>query len=290
MGMRDAHLNELREKRKQWNDCLNGEDVNTITSQLARMTWDIVAFRVLVEAHNLGTEEVRSERFNAFPFRLLHKCFSESLLIGFRRLMDNCGLDGNRGVYSLASLLKDIHKSSHLLTREAITSLLREELQRRYSDSKMVGNFIEIKHEMIDKLTGIATVRRTPNDQIPSDLFEERLNRLKDKFEAAEKLINKVIAHAATKESRNGNDVEPLRFDDLYEFHAELCKTAHMVQCVITDTSDLSFLPTIPPSDGEFQSLTMPLLSNEDIPRVKDRWNELAKECESWHEWPPGDK
>lgn len=50
MFMCDACIEQLRDKRRQWIDCLDGDDVNSICNQLLRMTWNITAFRVLMEA------------------------------------------------------------------------------------------------------------------------------------------------------------------------------------------------------------------------------------------------
>jgi len=283
----DFCMNQLRDRHKQWNDCLNGDDVNSISHQLDRMTRDITDFRVLLEAHQLASERDGNAKWiNEFPFRLLHKCFSESLLLSFRRLMDGEGRDEKHGVYSLLSLLNDMIKHSHLLTREAVVRVTSENLEAEseQQDDEFFRDMETSRNRTIDRVIGVEEQNRSPSDVVPAKIFEEKRKELAKQFEPVKILVNKLVAHAATPTSRDNADIQPLIFEELYKFHEALCRTAHYIQDLILNTSSSHFLPTIEPSFEEFQKLSLPLISVEHIPKLEQRWQKFTSQYESWSE------
>lgn len=275
----DTCANQLREKVQQWHACLIGEDANSVENQLRRMTWDITVFRVLMEVHRLAPDTAHGgKRLNGMLFNLLHGTFSASLLLGFRRLMDKNGLDGNRGVYSLASLLKDVSRNAHVLTRSAILEPGPGDSRR--IDQEFLSDWKESKNHQIDRLIGIDDeLQRSPADQIPSNLFDDRLISLQEHFGPVESLVNKAIAHAATPKSRGEYDFESIPFDDLYAFHAELCRAAHFLRSLFSDAALHSFLDE--PLYDQFEYLQSPLVDTDNLPRLAQYWQELANGYES---------
>jgi hypothetical protein len=100
MAVCDARVEQLRDKRKQWKECLDGEDSNCIAKQLNRMTWNITAFRVLMEdAVPLAQDaEEGGKQINRLLFNLLQDSFSESLLMA---LCDSPPLSDSGGAFFL---------------------------------------------------------------------------------------------------------------------------------------------------------------------------------------------
>jgi len=239
----DESVTQLREKRAHWTDCLVSDDVNSIQNQLTRMTWNITVFRVLMEEAlpRAPDAEGGGKQLNGPLLRLLQESFLESLLLGFRRLMDRGGLDGDRGVNSLRSLLDDISEHSHLLTRGAIIQLGPPDTM---NSGNRGGDFLhawaDTKHRQIDNLTGLA---EDPDDRIPRHLFDDRRKTLETDFESAKAMINQEIAHAATPQSRSRFHYQRITWDDLYKLHAELCKSAHFLDRLICESGLGSFLP-----------------------------------------------
>jgi hypothetical protein len=289
MVMCDVHVEQLRDKRRQWIDCIDGDDDNSIFNQLTRMTGNITAFRVLMEEafDRAPDAEEGGKQVNWLLVDLLKESFLTSLLLGLRRLMGKEGLDGKRGVYSLCSLVTDIRDNSHLLTRDAIIRLGPP------PENMNDGNHGEIfrqdwtctKNGLIDELSGVAEDERSPGDRIPRNAFDTRLKNLAKGFEKAENLINKEIAHAATPESRRRSNYQGICWGDLYEFHGELCKTAHFVQDITSEAGMNSFLPVF--QGDEFQYLSQPIVAEKDLQRLANRWAELQTEYESWRKWRP---
>jgi hypothetical protein len=284
MVMCDAHIEQLRDKREQWIDCLDGNDVHSIANQLTQMTWNLTAFRVLMEAYDLAPDaDEGGKQTNGLLFGLLQESFLASLLLGIRRLMDKERLGGNRGVYSLWSLLKDISEHSHLLTRDAI---IRLGPPGENHGQLWLQDWPTIKDSLIDDLTGIAENERTPNDRVPRVVFDSKCDTLSDKFHRVEKLINKEIAHAATPESRGSVNYNGILWSDLYDLHADLCKTAHFLQDLISESGWISFLPVL--RGHEFQYLSRSIVSENDLDRLADRWAKLDAEYKSWRDWRTG--
>jgi len=287
MIMCDAHLEQLREKRRQWIECLDGEDDNSITNQLTKMTWNITAFRVLMEnAFDLApVAEEGGKQLNWLLFGLLQESFLESLLLGLRRLMDPAVLAGPRGVCSLVSLLRDIGNHAHLLTRDAIIQLGPPDGIMK--DGNHGDMFLQawrcIRNRLIDELT------RRPHDWIPRELFDRRRETLEKTFKDLEPLINTKIAHAATVEScksRPRFDYPKILWSHLYDLHGDLCKTAHFLHNLICETGMNSFLPVF--QGHEFQYLSRPIVAKKDLQGLADRWAELQAGYESWSNWRPG--
>lgn len=284
MAVCDAHIEQLRDKRQQWIDCLDGKDINSIRNQLARMTWNITAFRVLMEDvfDRAPDTEEGGKQVNWLLVELLKESFLASILLALRRLMDKAGIDGKRGVISLWSLLKDISDHSHLMTRDAIIHLGPP--GEKHGDL-WLQDWLKLKHSLVDQLTETDEGSRSPSDRIPRSVFDRQSKTLQDKFKNVEKLINKEIAHAASPESRGSVKYDGILWSDPYDLHAELCKTSHFLQDIISETGMNSFLPVF--QGDEFQYLSRPLISETECQRLADRWAKLVAEYESWSHWRP---
>lgn len=203
--------------------------------------------------------------------------------MGLRRLMDKekNGLYGKRGVYSLWALLDDVGRHSHLLVRDAIIRLGPPQKER--CGEVFRHDWACTKNQFIDELVGVSDAKRSPHDRIPQDLFDTRRKTLEGKFANAENLINKEIAHPATPDSRRGFNYQEILWGDLYDFHAELCKTAHFLQDIISESGMNSFLR--PFQGDELQYLSRPMVAEPDFQKLADRWAKLEGEYKSWRSW-----
>lgn len=122
--MSTAPVANLREKRNKWLDWLNGDDRHSIANQLNQLAWDMASFEMVVELYRLAPDAPEGgKKLNGLIFGLLERCFLQSLLLGFRRLMDDPGPDGPRGVYSLKRLLEYLSANASLLTRESLLAI-----------------------------------------------------------------------------------------------------------------------------------------------------------------------
>ena len=281
MATCDPRIVQLREKRAKWLGWLCGEDVNTIEQQLIRMTWNVTVYRIAIEAHRLApSAEEGGKQLNGPLFRMLHLCFVESFLLGIRRLMEDEGTDGKWGVYSLKALLKDMSENVHLLTRSAIIGVGPDESSGTHwkSNSEYSADWTYARNQMIDKWVALTEAERSPLDQISASLFDDPRTLLEQKFRTVKLVVDKAIAHAATEMSRGEVHFENIPLDDLYGLHAEMCKTAHFLRNLISDSMMSSFLPN--PLYDQFQYLSRPIVAEADIPKLAKCWRELAKEYE----------
>ena len=188
------------------------------------MTWNVAAFRIVNEARRLAMPDIDSGvQLNGMVNELLDQSFTQSHMIAVRRLTDPGGLSGNKGVYSLVSLISDIDQSRSLVTREHLFEA--EGLKYEYEDIKQQLNgyrqeqlaagkkayhvppdlrwdLYEKRHRAIDCLCSVRADARQRRDTIRAAVLEHLRQRLSDVCEDLDKHVNKFIAHGATPGSR----------------------------------------------------------------------------------------
>ena len=86
------------------------------------MIWDAAIFRFILESRQIQIERnPDNPRLNGILHNFLDRSFFQSQASSIRRLIDKSkyGLTGNKGVYSLCSLIDDLGKRREELTRES---------------------------------------------------------------------------------------------------------------------------------------------------------------------------
>ena len=123
MNERISSFDEFNQRRELWYKCLCGDDSNSIVNQMTRMTWNSAVWRFIIECRKIGPRDSNNRiQLNGMISRFVDECFVENQLLHIRRLVDGYSIDDdpNKDVYSLISLLSDLIKHSHLITRENI--------------------------------------------------------------------------------------------------------------------------------------------------------------------------
>jgi hypothetical protein len=90
------------------------------------MIWNAAAFRMINEARRHAPQNQHGAPcVNALLHALLDRCFFESQMLAVRRQLDDDGLRGKRGVFSLRSLLDDLSEHRAILTRKNFFASVR---------------------------------------------------------------------------------------------------------------------------------------------------------------------
>jgi len=298
---------EFAKKHKEWVRCLGSDDRSAILQQVYPMIWNAAAFRVINEARRYAPQNERGEpRINGLLHVLLDRCFFESQMLAVRRQLDADGLQGKRGVFSLRSLLDDMSTHRALLTREHFFASAKKVMDiaaavahekaefRKMIEEGSGGGWCSMEadplsirelHETFDKLSGVAAPDRSPRDVVSEDVFDglkRQLSRI-EKFIAP---VNKLLAHAATPESRAVVPPKELAvtLGDLWHAHEIICRCCQFIDCFLLRQTSHRFLPL--PGADVLAHLEVPLAEDRSKSVLRDAWTAFEAETESWAETP----
>ena len=218
----------LEEAWNHWKDCLSGDDRNSIFSQIILMLWDTAIYKIILQGRQLRMKEnPENPQVNLQLHKFIDRNYFQAQSAVIRRVVDKgYELHGDRGVYSLPAIIKDLKNNRDKLNRE--TYLILQGMFYDYSDiqnkkheviiskvsdkkaftipSEFDWEKIEDAHRVFDRLSNIEPENRSPKDLIDDRFFEGLEKKLKECDPLLE-LVNKFIAHSATPESRSKIDV-----------------------------------------------------------------------------------
>lgn len=287
-------------KRKDWIRCLGSNDQNSVMHQVYDIVWNAGAYRVVLEARRIASKDEQGRvKLNGLTHQLLDRCFYQNQLVSIRRLMDSYPLTGDRGVFSLRSLLLDMKTHRAKFTRQNLFSAFEQVMDvdaARAAWHEHLGalpqeesswtfnqdpDISEKLHQNIDALCSVTPAARRPADVIAESIFvslEAKLARTEGICEQ----VNKFVAHAATPESRARIDADQAKitFAQLWEAHEIICRICQFIDCFLLRQTNHSFL-----ADGAgdpFRYIEEPLATRELIPVLRDAWTAYKKETEAW--------
>jgi hypothetical protein len=271
------------------------------------MIWNAAAFRMINEARRHAPQNQHGAPcVNALLHALLDRCFFESQMLAVRRQLDDDGLRGKRGVFSLRSLLDDLSEHRAILTRknffasarsvmdiDAAIAWEKAEFQKMIEEGSgsgwqsMAADPLSIRqlHETFDELSGVAATDRSPSDVVSEDVFvglQYQVSRIAKFIEP----VNKLLAHAATPESRAFLPPEELdvTLGDLWHAHEIICRCCQFIDRFLLRQTSHRFLPL--PGADVLAHLEIPLAEDRSKSVLRDAWTAFEAETESWAETP----
>lgn len=296
----------LGAKRKQWLECIGGDDENALRHQIMDLLLDLREWWTINSALRFTPRDKNGElKTSRLLHGLLNRCFVAKQMMSVRRLCDDSypfenQKKGRSEVWSLVSLLKDMKKHADLLTRGAIFD---EEgvrydiaaIQRDVEHTKIAltsGNggmncYIrstqltrdrvrsEQRHYELDLVTGVAIHARSEEDRIQSVLFDKMRSRVQKTCEDIAKKVHRFLAHAATPTVRPQALSSSETPAALFDAARVIKETVDFVSSVVLG-SECLILPAVTPVDN-LEHIECPLLCKEDIPDIRDVWNETGR-------------
>lgn len=264
---------DLGETWKLWQECLSSEDPNSIFSQISFMLWDTAIFRLIIESRQMQVENnINIPELNARIIFFIDRNFFEAQIASIRRQIDNYSLYGNKGVYSLRALLKDVSKYRVSLTRESFVSLQKI--------SKPTWIDIGEANQRFDNLSGKNATNRSRDDLINESVIERLLQRLASCQQIA-KYVDKYIAHAATPKSRSIENVDETKitFGHIWQAHKIIYQVAEFL-------SESLFSQGVTPLPLEsplmFMESNIPIIDTSQISVFEEAWKKYRDETNSW--------
>lgn len=287
-----------------WSDCLKGNDENSIFQQIFAMIWDTAIFRFVLESRQCQIAKNPSNPpLNVSFHSFLDRNYFQAQTAFIRRLADKSkyGLTGNKGIYSLYSLIDDMSKRRLDLTREAFFELrhipydyteiqkrekefLAQQLKESKSAFRIPPEFDwEVSaeaHATFDRLCGTLAQNRNSEDIIAEKVF----SRLKDKLDMCREITNyvdKYVAHSATPESRSleNTDSTKITLKHIWDAHQTIYEVAEYLSGVLFSEGHV---PLAWKSPNLFDNWDASLLESQDINRLEVVYDEFGEETKKW--------
>lgn len=294
----------LEEAWSIWSNCLRGDDENSIFQQIFVMIWDSAIFRFILESRQIQIERNPDSPSLNFSFHsFLDRNYFQAQSASIRRLADKSkyGLTGNKGIYSLYSLIDDISKRRTELTRESFFELrqipydytnlqkgekefIAQQVKENKSGFRIPSEFDwEVSaeaHAAFDRLCGVQAQNRKPHDIISEKIFA----RLKDRLDLCSGItdfVDKYIAHSATPESRVAANVNSAKITlkHIWDAHQTIYEVAEFLSLVLFSAGNV---PLAWKSPTLFDNWEAPLSEREDINRLEMVYKEYGEETTKW--------
>lgn len=278
------NLADFQTKRISWIEALNGNDCSAIDKQLCFMLWNSAVFHSINEARRIAPISKGGEvKLNPAVHELINRGYFCDQLISIRRLIDGFSLNcPTKGVNSLKSLINDMRNSRSLFTREAI--LIAEGLAGTVAD--LHGEIQrERRNKCIDRLTGIEPNKRSNQDTVKIDVYENLSKRLDEKCGHLKTYCDKFLAHSATQTSRAAADADKIAvtLNCLIEAQRVLVETYSFISTELLGGNSFGGLAT--PQYDQFEYIERPLVKSEQIPDLQEAWDTYRRQVDSWSSW-----
>ena len=138
-------------------------------------------------------------------------------------------------------------------------------------------------HELFDRLSGMKPEARTRDDRLPDNLFDTLVKALDDDvFADIRTLRHKRLAHAADAVSRL--QVTPkagLRLDEAARAHRILLGVLQAISAGVLYGPWRAEAIPVPQSDI-FAHFPEPFVREDQVDRLREIWDALAKERSNW--------
>jgi len=271
---------ELKQKFKEWEGWLFGDDIHSISHQIHRMIWDSAVFQSINEARkHAPTDEEGKPQLNGMVHEFINICFFKTQALAIRRMLDK-----RSDVVSLYRLIDDMEKNCHLLTREGVLEAHGYPYNYEKDGDVIKSGFSRHMHEFIDTLACVNPTERRPQDCVRKEVFTWLKRRL-DSCESIYDYVNKFVAHSATPESRAAIKADEINITlgAILNAHKNICQTAGMIGLRILYRGCGGFL-AITPFD-QFEHFEKPWATEETIKNLYAFWKGYYEETRKWGNW-----
>ncbi|MBL8862524.1 MAG: hypothetical protein JNK02_11000 [Planctomycetes bacterium] len=283
----------------------NGGDINCVDRQLTQLSIDIATYDFVVQAIRYQPDRPAARLRSPLLQEFISRGFATIAATALRRQVDRYHpSDPEKGVYCLNSVLEDMQKHCKLLTRARI--LAAENLpyddemeERRFTDSwptapagfTTTSDPVWLKsrhrHEALDQLTGTSAVSRTEGDSIRGELFQAACEELRQRCSVAKTVVDKYVAHAATKASRDhgGQPSAVLSMDKIRLAHETCCRITKFLLVDVLGGSCAGFMPYF--QYDHLEHLELLVADRADLSRMRADWESYRQRLDTLEPWSP---
>lgn len=280
---------------KNWKTAFS-DDETGINTNISTLIWNYATFRLILRSILIHNQK-RKDSLSPIIFEHIQNGFWMTLIMGVRRLLDSGGRAKVNDVNSIQVVLNQIKASQSWLNRETYMELVAEvpfdyERLRHENCQQFLINQQPVKwgdtqirisetyHKIFDQWSGIQESQRSPQDLICPNKIIKLENRFKE-LRHIGKHASKYIAHSATRESREGHQLEdfgiPEALDTLKKIYNLACELGEFV-------GDGG-----PAGHPQYQAdvlegFDIPFAQTSDLPILGSYWHEIESEIENWRQ------
>lgn len=287
----------LKPRIDNWRTAFSDETTG-IHKTLDDLIWQYASFRVVIRIVYIAKQRRNPDRLplNEMVFDMIAEGYWARLLIAIRRLLDPTAIAGNRGVYSLRSVLQDIKACGPKINRriyvEAIWEAdydlpaleaahwkeLREAAGKSvWGDPRLINS--RLAHEHFDFLSGTMAENRSEDDHMDLRIIERAEARVA-KLDSIADHVTVHLAHSGNTTSREGKLLDNFGMPEARECLKELKEIADLVGMWFCRASGAGLATFI----GEkFEGLDVAMIETEQIPELERIWQEVDQDVAAWH-------
>ena len=298
-----ANLTLYREKRQAWLHLLDGDPEHAIHLQISGMMWADAAYRAMNETRRFATEQCPTAAVAGLLAEALDHGYVATMILAIGKLTEPESGNQDKGVISLCSILGDMRRQRHLMTREIF--VCHDGLpydpasseERYYRENPIVPgqgrwratvgpdafDTAEQVHATFDTLAGVCKMNRSADDLIRLEVFgeiEAHLNA--EVVKRCKDLRDKFVAHAATAHSRTVGNIAgfAITLDQIESAQRSLVVADHQIRRDLLWAGAGEPVPI--PQFDQFADLDRPFIPTERIGEIHDWWGKHASDQEAW--------
>lgn len=305
---------DFADRWERWLSIVNEKHPNSISYQIAHLVERWAVYGLILKGRERAEPDSDGRRkLNPLLYEFIDRGYFTMQLMGIRRQLDENGIDGQKGVMSLRSLIDDMNEYRSSLDRQHFFKVRGVDIA--VSNSAFVERLIALSasgdgtafipshddpgrcgelHQQFNELSGANAESQHPEDCVKAEVFGGLIEQLEALRPLAMK-ATKYIAHSATKHSIDceGRDVAgPIKLIDLESAMATLIKVLNFVTMYLLDGRQHGVLPQLPA--GIYDHLDAPLIGPELARSAAMHWNQCDVRANGWSEvnsdfWRPTD-
>ena len=276
------------------------DETHGVFSTLQTLYWNYATFRTAINLVRQGQAQPEKFSPNRLLFDMVRESFWERTLLGVRRLLDTADLSGDKGVYSLRAVIKDVEACQGSINRhafveeiagtvydyEAVEAAEYTELKRLPPGTARWGSTAAMlsrqRHEQFDFLSGKDHGGRSPKDRIRPEVFEKLRARLAS-LDDIVKHVSTHIAHSGNSQSRAGKSLGDFDIRDARSALKQLTEVAQLTGMWFAYDGGAGLAT---PMYNQFEGLDRPLTDENGLIKLQEDWNEIDRDISEWLQTP----
>lgn len=294
---------KLEEIWDLWKECLSSNDINSIQNQILMMIWDQGILKLIIKGRQQSRKKTNKEsNINGALHSFIDRNYFSSQIAAIRKIVDDrYSIYGEKGVYSLASIIKDISKHREELTRLRYFELINvphdisymKEVEAQFFREQIntKGAFFVPREKSVDPTLDAhlrfdrVSYKKSDNRTLEDTISDKYINSLMSYLKKTEKIqiyVNKHIAHASIPESREvvGFDDITITLNNLWEINIILYQVFESLSNLLTGST---YMPLLLETPDFYEHWNKPLFVNGNSSEIKCLFNDFRKETDSWN-------